>query len=160
MFLTVNLITGTKARVTNHQTVESLGCELQRLHGTLLWRCQTQVPGGNQRSPTEQHQGSAVPSRSRAHKGATLPLQPRSSGKFLTSNAPANVPKCTAQLSALKPLTWNCISSPSPALHANRVCKSGFVVASRTDTALDVQPGCELLGPHFRLFLVLRFYLH
>lgn len=123
MFLTVNLITGTEARVTNHQRVESFGCELQWLHGTLLWWCQTQALGGNQHFPTEQHQGSAVPSHSRAHKAATLPLQPKSSGKFLTSNAPANIPKCTAQLSALKPLTWNCISSLSPALHANRVCK-------------------------------------
>lgn len=99
---------------------ESFGCELQWLQCTLSWGCQA---SGNQSSPTEQQQGSAVPSRSRAHKAATHPLQPKSSGKFLTSNAPANIPKSTAQLSALKPLTWNCISSPSPALHANRVCK-------------------------------------
>lgn len=99
--------------------------------------------GGKQSSPPEQHQGPAVPSRSRAHKAATHPLQPKSSGKFLTSNAPANIPKSTAQLSALKPRTWNCISSPSPALHANRVWKDRICCCFKDC--------CELLGLHFTL---------
>lgn len=36
MFLTVNLVTGSKARVTNHQRVESFGSELQWLPRTLF----------------------------------------------------------------------------------------------------------------------------
>lgn len=124
MFLTVNLITGRKARVTNHQKVESFGSELQWFFSTLFWQWQIQVFGWKPANTYEEAQRLHSPQLQQCPRSRYAPtLQPKADGKFLTSNAPADIPKCTAQLSALKPLTWNHISSYSPTLHAKMICK-------------------------------------
>lgn len=122
MFLTVNLITGSKARVTNDQRVECFGFELQWLPRTLFWQCQIQGSGWKPAHTYRKAQRLCSPQLQQCPWSSYAPtLQPKSDGKFLTSNAPANILK--AQLSALKPLTWNRLSSYSPTLHAKRIHK-------------------------------------
>lgn len=133
MFLTVNPITGSKARITNHRRLKKSkffgASELQQLPSTFPCQCPVLV-SGREPAHTYKEQRLQSPAAAAPKKAAEHPLC--SLGVLENSfplNAPANIPMCT-QLSALKPRAWSCISSSAPTLRAQSICKGWICCCS------------------------------